>query len=232
MAQVQTVTKTNIAGVTSETITITTQNTTAGNTLILVSSDNWGLVNQISGITDTEGNTWQRAKSISAGGIDGEVWYAYNIAGGTKPTLTITYAHPVQIALVLAEYSGFTTTDPFDQFSTGNGTSTAPLTASTPTTSQASETVIGACVWGDMTIGGGSVGSGFANFIQVGASFINDANSMNAAIEDKTISSIGTPTAAITLARSRAWVMFCITFKNAPISTSFSTKFLLMGVGK
>ena len=90
MAQIQSDTKTQATVALAATISIVTQNTTAGNLLVLVSNDDYGVVGQITGISDGT-NTWHKANATSENSFcDTEIWYAYNIGGGAKPTLTIT----------------------------------------------------------------------------------------------------------------------------------------------
>src|SRR3569833_3441555 len=105
MAQVQT--KTNSLGAAATSIATTfTSNITAGNTIIVVSSDDFGVLNQISSITDSLGNTYARAVADTEGSfVDGEIWYAPSPTSGAN-TVTINYAHSVVAAVVLAGGAG------------------------------------------------------------------------------------------------------------------------------
>lgn len=72
---------------------------------------------EISSITDTQGNTWQRAVADESlgGGTEGrgEIWYAMNAnAGATTLTVNLT-AHNYQ-CVIIGEYSGLATTYALD----------------------------------------------------------------------------------------------------------------------
>jgi len=60
--------------------------------------------NKVSGVTDTDGNTWQRGTSTSDGvSVNGEVWYAFNAKGGLAPTVTINLSASLAITAVIEE---------------------------------------------------------------------------------------------------------------------------------
>src|SRR3569833_1450878 len=209
MAQVQT--KTNSLGAAATSIATTfTSNITAGNTIIVVSSEDFSVINQISSITDSLGNTYARAVADTEGSfVDGEIWYAPSPTGGAN-TVTINYAHSVVAAVVLAEYSGLLTSSPLDQVAKAHAiTGTAMSSGASPATTQASELVIGGGMTNDTSPTTFTAGTGYGNKVQV----VNTTSLQAAAIEDKTVSATGAQTATMTLAPSGHWVMLAATFK-------------------
>jgi hypothetical protein len=84
-----------------------TSNTTSGNLIIVLVGINSGAAT-VTGITDSQSNSYARIDSGGAG--DGvniyEFWYAYNITGGTTPTITTTTSAGAATQLIIREYSG------------------------------------------------------------------------------------------------------------------------------
>lgn len=92
---------------TSHAVSITTANLTIRNSMILGISYDGATGNQVSGITDTDGNTWTQAKSgTNSTQTNGELWYCTNLAGGTKPTITVATSSSVKATIVLVEVTG------------------------------------------------------------------------------------------------------------------------------
>jgi len=89
-------------------------------TLVLVISYDGNTGNLVSGVTDTNGNTWQRGTSISNGaGVNGEMWYALNCNGGlAAPTITATTSSSVKAKLAAAELDQIAPISPLDGTST------------------------------------------------------------------------------------------------------------------
>ena len=105
-AQAQTDYSTNTAG-TSHAVTITGSNLTIRNSLILVASYDGATGNLITGITDSDGNTWAKATSATnSTQTNGEIWYCTNLAGGTKPTVTVTTSASVKMTVTVEEITG------------------------------------------------------------------------------------------------------------------------------
>ncbi len=114
-------------------------NTTTGN-MVLVSIGIVGTT--VSSITDSQSNTY--TKIDGTGTSRAELWYAYNITGGTTPTVTATCgAIGANVTMIIREYSGLTTTDPLDKHVVGTGASTAASSGATAATAQANELVVG-----------------------------------------------------------------------------------------
>lgn len=119
--------------------TFTTQNTAAANLYWLaVCWSNTAVT--INGVADTEGNTWTPIGSIVTdvpNGFASQLFYAKNVVGGSKPTVTVTFSAATSNRdLAIAEVSGADTSSPLDgsaaSLSAGSGTD--GLVAATYTT--------------------------------------------------------------------------------------------------
>src|SRR5688572_12742769 len=94
-------------------------NNTAGNLLICVS----GSGADITGVTDTQGNTWvKRSGQYNAGNlVSCYIWEAKNCAAGANTvSLSGTFGGGFD-GLAIAEFSGADTAAPFNVESDGNG---------------------------------------------------------------------------------------------------------------
>jgi hypothetical protein len=115
-----------------------------GNTLIAVIATRGTSTNRVSSITQT-GATWTRAsQAANANGITTEIWYAPNVSGAGT-TVTINQASLLSAAVVM-EYSGVLSASSLDQTASavnGGGNTTAAVTGTTATTTQANELWIG-----------------------------------------------------------------------------------------
>lgn len=183
--------------------------TTSTNLLVAGISYDSGTLNTITGITDSKGNTWLKAIELDAAALL-SLWYCAGITGGSGHTLTIAYNDGVgsAISCVLQEFSGVATSSPLDKTISAQGTSAAPSSGATATTTQADELVIGLVGWAGAT-STASLGSGYTNLAQVA---LADAST---AMESKIVAATGAQTAAMTLGASRDWAAICATFKAA-----------------
>lgn len=206
-----------VAFASSYTTQFTTQNTTAGNTIIVFCGEQQTAVTAVS---DDNSNTYTKISGASGNGnttgID--LWYAFNITGGIKNTITITTGTTSQRQnSVIREYSGLTTTDPFDVASVfNNGVTTTPTSNATATTAQANELVVGIAGNSNGTF---SLGTGYSN-LQAS----NGQVSGWVFAEDKIVSSTGTQTATFGTNTTGGTVVGVATFKAAAgITTSTSS---------
>ena len=112
---------TNISG--SHTAAFTTQNTAAGNMLCcVINVYNPSAV--LTGITDSQSNTWVVLPSINPGTYYTYFCYALNTAGGSKPTLTFSFSGgTTDVYYCLGEYSGVNTYRGISTVKTGSSTS-------------------------------------------------------------------------------------------------------------
>lgn len=140
--------------------------------LILALSYDGSSGNQCSSVTDTQGNTWARATSASNGtGTNGELWYTYNVLGGSTPTITANMSSSVKMSMVAAEIDQVRCVTPLDlvlsRIDTTN--STARSSASTTSTKRNGmlEIVIGAIAWSHATLDVNTAGTGFTQLTKI-----------------------------------------------------------------
>jgi hypothetical protein len=190
-------------------------NTTTGNTIIIAVTYNDDVTGNPTSITDTTSNTYAKiAGGASGGDTTTELWYAYNITGGTTPTLTVNMsnANSHDFSMTLREVSGLTTTDPFDVKAEGaTASGTTHTSPSTTTTSQADEFVY-ACM-GLAANATFTAGAGYSNLAQVNGSDIFQAS----ASESKSVSSTGTQSASFTTSATTVGYVIVATFKIAVV---------------
>lgn len=189
-------------------------NTTSGNTIIFAITYNDDVTGVVSSITDSQSNTYTKIAGGSSGGDTAtELWYAYNITGGTTPTISVTMTVPANshdFSMNAREMSGFTTTDPFDVKAEGaTASGTSHTSATTGTTTQADEYVYGTL--GLATNATFTLGSGFSDLSQTNGSDIFQAS----AAEGKTVSSTGTQQATMTTSAAAVGYFIVATFKLA-----------------
>lgn len=189
-------------------------NTTSGNTIIFSITYNDDVAGVVSSITDSQSNTYAKIAGGSSGGDTAtELWYAYNITGGTTPTISVTMTVPANyhdFSMTAKEVSGLTTTDPFDVKAEGSTSSgTSHTSATTATTAQANELVN--ATFGLATNGTFTVGAGYSDLVEVNGSDLYQAS----ASESKRVTSTGTQQATITSSASAVGYFIIATFKEA-----------------
>jgi len=135
--------QTKTATGTAPTVTITwTNDTTTGDTIVVVVGAS-NTSSTVSSITDSQTNTYTKVDS-SGNGVQGELWIANNITGGTTPTITITLASIFNVAAIAREYSGMATSALDANHAVTTFTSVAQVRAtSSAISSQARELVVG-----------------------------------------------------------------------------------------
>jgi len=191
--------------VTSYSLTAFGSNTIAGN-LIVVSIEVSSLT--VSSVTDNAGNTYQLATSISTSGMDSEIWYAYNIAGGVSPTITVHHPSAGTSAAVAQEFSGIESgSDPLDQTATNSGTGGTANSGTTSSTTRANELIIGAIA---DNFNAPTVGTGYSNL----ATKVDGGGNSFSGIESKVVSSTGTQSATFN-STSSFWSVCIATFKGS-----------------
>lgn len=216
MAIVQTVTSGTAA------LTLTVASTAAGNTLMLVSACAGSPTQGATAVTDNKGNTWTKIDGANGAGgtTSGTFWYSPNALAAVT-TLTITYNNTTSSGgLVFREYSGLTSA-PLDVhvIEAFQNTGTTLNSGPTASTTQAFELVIG---WAYASAIAVTAGAGYGNFTN------SNTSGVTANIEDMTVITIGTQTAAFV--GTAAGVCGCATFKmsgNPPGSGSLG----LLGAG-
>lgn len=190
---------------------------TGGNTIIFAITYNDDETGAVSSISDGLSNTYSKIGGGSSGGdTSTELWYAYNINGGSAPTLTVTMsnANYHDFSMTMREVAGLTTTDPFDvkaEGSTSSGTSHS--VGPTATLAQANEYVY--IAFGLATNSTFTLGSGFEELSETNGSDLYQAS----AGESKSVSATTGVTGAITSGSSSVGYMIVATFKEAASAT-------------
>lgn len=141
--------------------------TTSPSSLVMTLSYDGVSGDQCNSITDSDGNTWLKGTSANNGvSINGEMWYAYNIKGGTTPTITANMASSVNMTMVCVELDQVRPVSPIDQALSRIDTtlSTARTSAATNTTKRTGmlEIVVGGIAWSHVTLTCSNGGSGFS----------------------------------------------------------------------
>src|SRR5206468_3639939 len=99
----------NLASSTTPTFTWGS-NTTIGSTIIVGITNDSGVINNITSVTDSQGNTYTKRDEKIDGGTpaiaSASLWIAENITGGTTPTMTVHAAGLYNISFIAREYSG------------------------------------------------------------------------------------------------------------------------------
>jgi IPT/TIG domain len=179
---------------------------TAGNLNIVVVGWN-DTTSVVSSITDSRGNTYQRAVGPTAGtALTQSIYFAKNIAAGSN-TVTVTFNKAANYPDVRAlEYSGADTANPLDVTAAAVGTGLAASSGPASTTSL-NELIFGAGMTFDVF---NASGSGFAK--RVITNFGDIA-------EDATVANTGLYSATASLRASAPWVMQMATFRGQSSST-------------
>ncbi|MBS1680443.1 MAG: T9SS type A sorting domain-containing protein [Bacteroidetes bacterium] len=165
---------------------------TTGN-LIVVHVSYSGQVKNVSTVTDSKSNSYTKINGpTNWGGVNyyrSELWYAYNISGGSNITITVTMSGSTPmttsadglqfIQIFASEFSGIGTSDPLDQSSVAI-TSTRPFNSGSAIINYSNELVYGAAIGGTMPA------------ITRGSSFTSLSNQNNNRVEYKNVSSAGT----------------------------------------
>lgn len=206
-AYVQSVTKAS-TGTTPMTSAAFSLSTTTGNLIVVTVSDNGGTAGGITSVTDSKSNTYTKIPNEQPGSSCLSMWYAKNITGGASHTITIAWNTGIvsQASFVAQEISGSDTTAPLDKYTSAQGSSTAPSSGATATTSTANQFVVGGVSYFGTAVTP-AAGSGYSNSVTV--AFTNASGAQ----ESKVISGAAAQTATFTLSSSRDWACGVATFK-------------------
>jgi len=206
-----------------------TSNTTTGN-LIVVGYTLLDSVDQVTSVTDSQGNTYTKITSASgtiggSAGAYGGVWYSKNITGGTTPSITVTGGGGANINAVAMEFSGIDTVNPLDSAAVKRGVgTTASMTSGTSAATSASNELIvgvGHTDWGSNTFTSGTNYTGLLRSV-------NDAF-VDVAMEYKVVTSTGTQTATMTSGNASDYSMALVPFIASSGAPSIPTN-LFFGI--
>ncbi|MGH9776559.1 MAG: hypothetical protein ACRD50_16630 [Candidatus Acidiferrales bacterium] len=139
------------SGSTSTTTTQTCQfasNTAGGNLYVIFAR--WGSGTATASLSDTEGNSFSStsgAVNIFTDGTSSQLFYAQNVAGGTKDTITVTISASVlRIELMIFEYSGVASSSALDAHKeVTQASSSSSCASASVTTSANNDLIVGAC---------------------------------------------------------------------------------------
>ncbi len=188
---------------------------TAGN--LIVASVRMATTTQTVTIADTVGNTYTSAVS-QAQSTDGHqvfIFYAKNIKAGSNTVTASFSASNAHAWLAVYEYSGLGTTTALDATAHASGSSTAPSTGSTSTTTVANELVFGACGLPYNYAGTVTAGSGYTLLQQ-------NTSTSRAANEGRSVTATGAYAGTFSLSATANWSAAVATFATAPAVTTSS----------
>jgi chitodextrinase len=189
-------------------------NTIAGNWIAVVIRA--GRTGQTFTVTDTAGNTYQKAVQLNetTDNTTLAIYYAENINGGATTVSVGNSINGGTLRFAIFEYSGVALANSLDATATGQGTSATPATA-----------VATAASSGDLVIGGLSsanpqtftAGSGWTLEESVPAT-----PNTKLAVEDQIMSTAGSISATATLSSSDAWGAVVAAFRVAASSADLT----------
>ena len=128
---------------------VTPISTTAGDLIVVTASLRGVHTFAATPVTDTGGNTYSTLETEVTGNNVTGMFYAADAAAVT--TVTVSASATATIVASVQEFSGVSQTAPLDVKVGATGTSTAPSSGASPTTSQAVELVVAGIGWNQST---------------------------------------------------------------------------------
>lgn len=186
----------------------------AGDLIVITVTDDSGLPDSITNVTDTGANTYTQIL-IKDSSATTRMYYTKVVTGGSSFTVTTTRnANASRVVIIAQEFNGFLGTATLDQHTFAFNTGTAADSGASGTTINANEVVVGGfghagatSVW--------SLGTGYSNL-----GTVNVTNAASAQ-ESKVVSSTGTQNATANIVASRDWVAGVATFYDS-VGTTLS----------
>lgn len=193
----------------------------AGDIIVVTTVDDGGTGLTVTSMTDTGGNTYTKIADSAANDTGTtQMWWAKVVTGGSSFNVSITWNNitAARLSCVAQEFNGFTGTPTFDKISAlANGTSVSPLSATTGTLTNANELIVGG--FGHYsTISAFSLGTGYTNL-----GTVNVANAASAQ-ESKVVAITTAVTAGATIAASREWNAYAVTFYDLQSAVAATPK--------
>ncbi len=197
--------------------------TTSGN-LIVVGISIEDSTSTVSSVTDSKGNTYQAATSISAVWNTNrriQIYYAYNITGGASHTVTVTISGgSTRVNAVVNEYSGaLASANPLDVTSSGSA-------GDDPNTGSATTTTDGSLIY-SVVAAAGTLTAGAGGFTKRNEYVFN----IYTASEDRVQTTAGSVSAGWTTAGTATGIAQMATFKDAAAATATLRKMCVLGAG-
>ena len=189
----------------------------AGNTLVAVISTRGTSANRVSSIAQT-GATWTRAsQAANTNGTTTEIWFAPNVSAAAK-IVTVNQAS-LRSAAVVIEYAGILDANPVDQTSSATGNSTAPVTGTTPSTTQANEVWLGGIGFISSTPSLGTFLNSFSLVDSARSTRIPASSNAEVYALERLVNPSEAASSGGTLSTSAQWSGSIATFKTEPPST-------------
>jgi hypothetical protein len=174
--------------------------------------------------TDTKSNTYAVDRDVTNGsgtsGVRTIILSAHNvIALASGNTITCTHPSVAARAMSANQFLGILSTAPRDQTVSATGSSTAPSSGSTPTTTQAAELLLGTVGVEGPTTETFTVGTSYTIAGRAGTSGGTATNNITVNPEYRIVTATGTYSAGGTLSVSHLWGAAIVTYKAAPTPT-------------
>lgn len=213
---VQSLTGTN-ANVTNPSSTAFGAATTTGNTIVVgLMTDASGSANHQTSVTGGGVTTFTKRNSQGNGSdISMDIWSGTVTSGATTAlTFGFSAADATRLVWLIEEWSGLGSYDVNSTLTTG--TSTAPLSGSSGTLTNANSTVFGLVEW---RVGASTqtLGSGFSDLITNGSA---TTSAVFGAMESKQVVATTAVTADFALGTSRKWGAIVAVFQNSGTATA------------
>lgn len=205
---------------------VTFSNPVVSGDLIVVTASAYngsGALGSVTSVTDNKGNTYHRAveKDRINGMIEVEMWYAYNITGGSGFQVTVNAAS-LSINVVAQEFTGILTgADPLNVVAVNNGNSGSLVSGTTATLLGVNELVVGAFT-SDVSLTF-TLGSGYSNLSQ-------ESSVLTSVMMESLVASVTTgQQATATMSGSSDYAGVVATFRSSssPITSSRGSFFPL-----
>jgi hypothetical protein len=177
-------------------------NVSGGSLLTVAVRQGSGAANNLCTVTDSNGDTFTEAGFQGSGdGHTNRIFWAKNAVAGPC-TVTVTLNSAATLRWAIHEFSGLSTTAPFDQFSRANGTGTAVDVSPSITTATATE-----LLFGFSTVENTAAFTPGTGYTQA------ETVSSKLATQYRIVTSTGTYSSPQTLGTSGPWTETMVTFK-------------------
>jgi len=188
------------------------QPVTNGNLIIVAVSVYSTGTADIASVTDSKGNSYQKAASNPAtvsGNYYLGIWYAQNVVGGSSFSVTVTPKNSTSaLSVGVHEYAGMAISGVLDVSKNATGTGTAAASGNTATTAQSNELVFGAHLNKDQAGTTATVPSDFT--LRANAP---SGNTPHLVTNDKFVRAVGAYNSSLTWGKSVGWNSVVVAFK-------------------
>lgn len=192
-----------------------------GDLIVVEAGGDGGQTGDVSGITDTFGNTYHQVPSFDfangAGTLNMDAWYTVVTTAGAHNIVSVAFvAANENFNGVIQHFNGFIGTPTLDQAAkSSNTTSTTVTSTASGATAQATEIVVGMGIHASTTTTW-TLGAGYTNLTT------SEIAARGVAMESKLVTSTGAQTATFTLGATKVNMGALLTFYDAASGTSAS----------